>query len=664
MTIQQLFQDLFQQKFKKLQNYFINEIDNYVLWLPIFFIIGIIGQFYLKYFNYKILISFLIFILCYFVNKKYYYLRLINIIIIFILCGYIRTYYFVKHHTYNTINYPLGFVKVYGKIEKEIINKTSKGSYNKEIIVKVDKIKQIKTNKYLENIPKKLKIRLKNLDTKVYLSDVILTTVIFPLQDKYFESDFNFKEYMSFKEIGGIGYKGEIIFNKQTEKNLSFKQKIDILRNNIAQKIIQTRKAESTSIIAVLLTGQKNLADKQAMEYMNYSGLAHLLSISGLHMMTLIGLSIIIIKWLLLRTEYFALNYNIFKISATISLIINFVYLLLSGSSISAIRAYIMSVILLISIIIGRFNTSLRSVMFVMFIILLIKPYSIFDAGFQMSFMAVIGLISIIEYYYSYKYNKDQTLTNKHFSGNISQYFILGFITSLVAECATTPFSIYNFNNYSFYNIFANSFLTPLVSFIVLPLGLISMFLYIFNLEWITIIPASYVMDLVLYVSKFITEIPHSVMFVRSPNLLSMFLMIFGFLWFCLWKEKWRHFGIVLYLVGLLILPFQKEFDIVIDHTDKMVIMVDKDKLYVYNPNKYKMKKILRKFGKTKYVNINTNIKQCNKNYCTTIINKNNIIIFIKDNKLITINKDNLTTRDNFEMKIQNVYANEVIQNY
>lgn len=650
--------------FKKLQNYFSNERDNYILWLPIFFIVGIIEQFYFKYFDYKILIGFIISILYYFINKQYYYVKIINIIIIFILFGYIRTHYFIKHHTHNTINYPLGFVKIYGKIEKEIINKTFTGKYSKEIIVKVDKIKQIKNDKIINNIPTKLKIRLKNVNTKVYLSDVVLTATIFPLQEKYFQSDFNFKEYMSFQGIGGIGYKGDIIFNKNTEEKLSLKQKIDTLRNNISQRIIKSRDSQSTGIIAVLLTGQKNLADKQAMEYMNYSGLAHLLSISGLHMMTLIGLSIIIIKWLLLRTEYFALNYNIFKISAIISLIINFLYLLLSGSSISAIRAYIMSVILLISIIIGRFNTSLRSVMFVMFIILLIKPYSIFDVGFQMSFMAVIGLISIIEYYYSYKYNKNQTLTNKYFSGNISQYFILGFITSLVAECATTPFSIYNFNNYSFYNIFANSFLTPLVSFIVLPLGLISMFLYIFNLEWITIIPASYIMDVVLYVSKLITEIPKSVMFVRSPNVFSMFLMIFGFLWFCLWKEKWRHFGIVLYLVGLLILPFQKELDVVIDHTDKMIILIDNKELYVYNPNKYKMKKILRKFGKTKYININTNIKQCNKNYCTTVINKKNIIIFIKNNKLITIDKNNLSTTDNFEMKIQNISSNNIIQNY
>ena len=650
--------------FKKLQNYFSNERDNYILWLPIFFIVGIIGQFYFKYFDYKILIGFIISILYYFINKQYYYVKIINIIIIFILFGYIRTHYFIKHHTHNTINYPLGFVKIYGKIETEIINKTFTGEYSKEIIVKVDKIKQIKNDKIINNIPTKLKIRLKNVNTKVYLSDVVLTATIFPLQEKYFQSDFNFKAYMSFQGIGGIGYKGDIIFNKNTEEKLSLKQKIDTLRNNISQRIIKSRDSQSTGIIAVLLTGQKNLADKQAMEYMNYSGLAHLLSISGLHMMTLIGLSIIIIKWLLLRTEYFALNYNIFKISAIISLIINFLYLLLSGSSISAIRAYIMSVILLISIIIGRFNTSLRSVMFVMLIILFIKPYSIFDVGFQMSFMAVIGLISIIEYYYSYKYNKDQTLTNKHFSGNISQYFILGFITSLVAECATTPFSIYNFNNYSFYNIFANSFLTPLVSFIVLPLGLISMFLYIFNLEWITIIPASYVMDVVLYVSKLITEIPKSVMFVRSPNVFSMFLMIFGFLWFCLWKEKWRHFGIVLYLVGLLILPFQKELDVVIDHTDKMIILIDNKELYVYSPNKYKMKKILRKFGKTKYININTNIKQCNKNYCTTVINKKNIIIFIKNNKLITIDKNNLSTTDNFEMKIQNISPNNIIQNY
>lgn len=605
-------------------------------------------------------------VLCYYF-KQHRHLKLFLISISFILCGYIRTHYFTKQHNYYTLKYPLGLVKIYGSIEKEIINKKFDGTYNKEIIVKVDKIKRLKTNKFIRKIPHLLKIKLKDFNEKIYLGKVILTATVFPIQEKYFQSDFDFKRDMYFKGIGGIGYKGEIIFNKNTQNNkLSATQKIDVLRNNIAHKIINVRPdSPSTSIIAVLLTGQKNLADKQAVEYMNYSGLSHLLSISGLHMMTLIGLSIIIIKWFLLRTEYIALHYDVFKISAIISLIINFIYLLLSGSAVSAVRAYIMSVILLISIIINRFNTSLRSVMFVMLVTVFVKPYIVFNAGFQMSFMAVIGLVSCIEYYYRYRQNKEKTLLDEYISNRISQYFILGFITSFVAECATTPFSIYTFNNYSFYNIFVNSFLTPLVSFVVLPLGLISLALCSINLEYLTVIPASYVMDFVLYVSKFITEIPNAVMFVRSPSLFSMFFMIFGFLWFCLWKEKWRHFGIVLYAVGLLIIPFQKQLDVIVDSKNEMIILLNKKNAYVYNPHKYMTKRVLKKLGIRDYIKLeNSTYEDCDKKHCVKILNSNNFITFIKNDKLINVDKRMFEVVDNGNMNVEVVGYGGVIEGY
>ena len=641
-------------------------MDNYVLWLPIFFIFGIILQFYFKYYNLSFLFLLIVCLFLWYYNKNHSYLKLFYICCIFILLGYVRTHYFIKTYSYNTVKYPLGLVKIYGSIKKEIINKKFDGSYNKEIIVKVDKIKRLKNNKFIRKVPYLLKIRLQNFNEKILLGKVILTATVFPIQEKYFQSDFDFKRDMYFKGIGGIGYKGKIIANQQTNNDkISLMQKINILRNNIAQKIINVRQdTPSTSIIAVLLTGQKNLADKQAVEYMNYSGLSHLLSISGLHMMTLIGLSIFIIKWLLLRTEYFALHHNVFKISATISLIINFIYLLLSGSSVSAIRAYIMSVILLISIIINRFNTALRSVMFVMFVTAFVKPYIVFNVGFQMSFMAVIGLVSCVECYYKYKQNKDKTIWDEYISNRFSQYFILGFITSFVAECATTPFSIYTFNNYSFYNIFVNSFLTPLVSFVVLPLGLISFILYFVNLEYLTILPASYVMDFVLYVSKFITEIPNAVMFVRSPNLISMFLMIVGFLWFCLWKEKWRYFGIVLYIVGLLIIPLQKRLDVIVDYKNEMIILLDKKDAYVYNPHKYTIKRILKKLGIKDYTEIKDSIyEKCNKR-CAKILNNSNIITFIKKDKIINIDKYTLKIVDNIGMNAEVVKYGGVIDGY
>ena len=594
-----------------IKNYLLKDTDSYILWLPVFFAIGILLQFsFFGYFVYTCIIIFIL--LCIFLFKKFNFFILL---IIFLLFGYLRTYFFIKNNEHDRIKEPLGYVTIYGEVKEEINKKNYKDELIKEIIVKTRKI-----NKEKRNIL--LKIRLKDPNVKVYKSDIILKSVVFPIKNN--PMGFNIERYYYFKHIGGLGYKGKIIYNKEVNTK---EKSIKSIRQKIAERIIKVREeTPSTGIISILITGKKDMADKKAIEYMNYSGLAHLLSISGLHMMTLIGIMFFISKWILLRFEYIAINYNVFKISSIISLLINFLYLLLSGASVSAVRAYLMSVILLISIIIGKFNTSLRSVMFVMFIILFIKPHLIFSAGFQMSFMAVIALISCSELLYNDILSK---------LSKTKRFLIIGFLTSFIAECATTPFSIYNFNNYSFYNIFVNSILTPLVSFVVLPFSLLSMLLYPFNLEKILIFPISYIMDFILYVSKYIVELPYSVFFIQSPNIYSMLFMILGLLWFCLWKEKWRHYGILFYIIGIFIFLSQKTPDIFI--TKNSVFMINNKIAYIYTKNKYEVYNITKKLGLKKYKIIQYDFKDCNKRYCIKITKADDVITYIKNGNLIKI---------------------------
>ena len=596
----------------KIKKYLAEDADNYVLWLPVFFVVGILLQFslYEKY----LLLSSVIFVLSLILSFK----NKLFLILVLSSAGYLRTYQYIKNNEHYIIKEPMGYVKVYGKVKEQITKKNYSGKIINEIIVETEKIDE-------EEINTLLKIRLVDESKKVYRSDIILNTVLFPIENNFM--GFNSKRYYYFQHIGGLGYKGKIIYNKKIDEKQSIKETINNIRTTVAKRIIETRpETAATGIIAILITGKKDMADKQAIEDMNYSGLAHLLSISGLHMMTLIGIVFFIAKWILLKFEFIALNCNVFKISAIISLFINFIYLLLSGSAVSAVRAYLMSVILLISIIIGRFNTSIRSVMFVLFITLLIKPHLVFSAGFQMSFMAVIALISCGEIIY-----------DKLKVSNLKKFLIIGFFTSFIAECSTTPFSIYNFNNYSFYNVFINSFLTPLVSFIVLPLSLLAMFLYPFNLEKLLIIPASYIMDFVLFVAKYITELPYSVFFIPSPNLFAMFCMIFGLLWFCLWSKKWRYFGVVLYITGLIVFLLQKRPDIL--KTNESIFIMDGEIAYVYTKNKYEVFSITKKLGVDKYYILKNDFKNCTLKHCIRIFNNKDNLTIIKDGKITKITK-------------------------
>ena len=122
--------------------------------------------------------------------------------------------------------------------------------------------------------------------------------------------------------------------------------------------------------------------------------------------------------------------------------------------------------------------------------------------------------------------------------------------------------------------------------------------------------------------------------------------MIFVFLWFALWEEKWRYFGILLFIIGIITSLFKEMPDVIIDKDDKFIILISDDKkLYSSsNKNKYKMSIIEKKFGQTYHSTL--------KDFCENKQNKNNCIHFINNVDYIFKNKDYL---NNF-IKLNNKY--------
>ena len=100
--------------------------------------------------------------------------------------------------------------------------------------------------------------------------------------------------------------------------------------------------ADNGSIIATIIAGDKGSITYDRVRAYRNSGLAHFLSISGLHMSMVSGLVFLGIRCLLALFPCIALNYNIKKIAASMSIVMAFVYLLISGASVPTQRAFIM----------------------------------------------------------------------------------------------------------------------------------------------------------------------------------------------------------------------------------------------------------------------------------------------------------------------------------
>ena len=641
-----------------IDNNFYNDYHNWILWYPIIFIVGIFTFFQLEYSNY-IILFFLLFLLSISLlvshnNKKIF---LLLSVLLTILVGYIRTSIYVNNLKSPIVKYKMGYVKVYGVIEDVFYyqkNKTEKT----RIIVKVDKIEKIKKlnsdererNKYtpyftkdgvMHNLPKYLRININNKKYIPKFGDYVeLKTNLIPVQKQVFPGTYNTERNFYFQQIGGIGYNGYVI-NHYIPKNTSFFSKIRNktynIRENINDKIISITGNEIGPMLGSFITGIRGKINDYNYKTMTNAGLAHLIAISGLNMAIVMGLSFAITRRILVESEYLTLRFNIKIISAVIAIIFGFLYLSITGFPVSANRAYIMSTLFFIGIILEREIDTMRFLALSCIILLFKEPSLVFNSGFQLSFLAVIGLIA------GFKILKDYKI--KTFTTNIFlkpfYYIFATFMSTIFVEIAILPISIYSFNTYTPYNIITNMFAIPITSFITLPLITLSIFLIPFHLEKYLIKPASYSLNIVLNFSKYIVKLPYSSLIIASPPLISVLFMIFGVLWISIWEQKWRYFGIILFVIGLTLSFFKKTPDIIIDRNDKFIILISKDnELFISkNKNKYKISIIKKKLGYKDYKQLENYCKNNDEN-CNNFVNNINYIFRNKDyiNNLIELN--------------------------
>ena len=180
------------------------------------------------------------------------------------------------------------------------------------------------------------------------------------------------------------------------------------------------------------------------------------------------------IKKLIKKTEY--------------SLIITGLYVILTGAAFSSIRAFNMLSICNLALKFRKNNNSLSSLLISAIIILIRKPYAIFSLGFQLSYMAVLGILLFSKWI-----SRKLFLFPKFIRSNI--------VISLSAQIFTLPIIILYFNKVSILSIIANLFLDKII-FLIVIIGNLLLFLvnleYVFNFLCFVLIKIVKLMDYII----------------------------------------------------------------------------------------------------------------------------------------------------------------------
>lgn len=260
------------------------------------------------------------------------------------------------------------------------------------------------------------------------------------------------------------------------------------LRAGIAQRIRAHLPKREAGFAIALITGERTGLDKDMREALQLSGLAHILAISGLHMSLVAGGVFWLVRAVLALWPLLALNYPIKKIAAMAGLSAAGFYLLISGQAIATQRAFIMLSVMFLAVLLGRSAISMRNLAVAAVIVLLIAPHAVLTASFQMSFLAVMGLIAGYELVGGWQARLREGLAARplYLKGLILGVLLLIGLssTTIIASAFTTLPAAFHFNRFAAWSLPANLLAMPIVTFLVMPGAVASVCLMPFGLEY------------------------------------------------------------------------------------------------------------------------------------------------------------------------------------
>ncbi len=448
------------------------------------------------------------------------------------------------HHVHSPyLTEPVSFAQVTGRVEA--ISPTPKGSKLLLGDVTISKLAPKET-------PVHVSITLRNYNPDLVTGQIIsIRAGLFPPPQPALPNGFDFGRYFYFQQVGAVGYgigKPEIKTLKESGA-WDFQIWFSEFRHRLTESIRSHFRELAGAVAAAFVTGEVRTIPDNVNDDMRIAGLYHLLAVSGMNLSVVAGLAFFTLRFLLAAIPGVAVRYPIKKWAALLALIVSYMYLRVSGSPVSAERAFFMVALVFIAILLDREPSPMRSVAIAAFCIILYEPEAVLTASLQLSFSATAALIASYEWGIGWlaAQGREQGIGFKR----IAYYFAAVIAASCIAWFATEPFIIYHFNQFSSYSLIANTIAEPLVSFILMPLVIAGVLLLPFHLAWLAFTPMQYGVELLLKIADGVAHLPHAMWIIPSPTDWGFTLAAVGAIWIYFWKTSWRWFGLFAVVAGM-----------------------------------------------------------------------------------------------------------------
>ena len=415
-----------------------------------------------------------------------------------------------------------------------------------------------------EATPQKLRVTIRVLGF-LQAGDTIRATMrLIPPAEPAEPGGYDFAREAYFQSIGGVG---NVVSRVDMAEPLDvpwltdMKAAIDRARNDLTRRIAHVIGGDDGAVAAALVTGKRGLISEDANEALRGAGIYHVVSISGLHMVLAAGLFMWSLRAFLSLFPAIALNFPVKKIAAAFAMLGATAYCIFAGSEVATERSLIMILVMLGAVLVDRPALSMRNLAVAALIVMIREPESVMGPSFQMSFGAVAAMVALFERNpHDEAREFDPTMLHRALRA-----LGLMLLTTFVAGLATGPFASFHFHRVNPYSMIGNALTLPLVEFIVMPAALLGVVLGPFGLDsWVWQFMGMGISGM-MDVSRLVASFHGSTHHLETFGFVSLLVICLGLLFLCLWRSQIRWFGVPLVFCGLWLAHQDRPPDLFVD---------------------------------------------------------------------------------------------------
>ncbi|WP_123776136.1 ComEC/Rec2 family competence protein [Brumimicrobium aurantiacum] len=502
-------------------------------------------------------------------RQVYFFRRWINLNIVVLLflsgfLGYQLNSPFTYKYNFNDIaienDYFIGEITEYQEGKK---------AFDK-VIINVQQIVKPHSNLYAQG---ELLCYINSDSISISEGHVILfQPVITPIKNKGNPGEFDAEKYWNVKGINSMAFlDGTTI--QILDYNYTFSNFWSASRQYFVNVIQTYVSKENQGLVIALTLGDKSKLSIEKRNQFANAGAMHVLAVSGMH----VGILLAFLQWIFFLIKPLRKR----SLYLYFALIFIWAFAFLTGMSASVSRAVTMFSILAIGQLMGYKFFNLHAIFASAFFLLIFNPHFLFDIGFQLSYLAVLG----IAFFYKPIYKVF------NFRYKVFNYFWQGTVIGIAAQIGTLPLTLYYFNQFPNY-----FFLTNIGLLVLASVSLISVVVFLL-LHWVPVVVdwlafvVDFIFDVLSGFIKFINTLPGEVSIGFTPHYFHVLLLyLFTVLTFYFWnksKELYFRFSLIGLFIIALFLIFDREMNkskrelVVFNHYNKSVVIKENRQMFL-----------------------------------------------------------------------------------